>query len=97
GGQGALMDSTQNPEESGPDDVAVGALKQARQQIGRPDRRGVNDKIVESELDSSRPWELRSRLSRRSSLGWSALPGLIGLLGAACVGAAAVILQSHGD
>src|SRR6266481_1723159 len=101
GGQGAPMNSTPNPEQSNPNDVAVAALKQACQQIGRPDRqlRSVNEQVSRLKPDSGRhPSELQKRVPpHRSSLGRLALQGLIGLLVAACIGAAAMVLRSHGD
>jgi hypothetical protein len=97
------MDSMPNPEQANPNDVAVAALKQACQQIGRADRRlpRVNEQVYKLEPDSARhPSELQKRLAvppHRSSLGRLALQGLIGLLVAACIGAAAMVLRSHGD
>jgi hypothetical protein len=97
------MNSMPNPEQTNPYDVAVAALKQACQQIGRADRQlpRVNEQVSKLEPDSARhPSELQKRLAvppRRSSLGRLALQGLIGLLVAACIGAAAMVLRSHGD
>jgi hypothetical protein len=103
GGQGAPMNSMPNPEQTNPYDVAVAALKQARQQVGRADRQlpRVNEQVSKLEPDSARhPSELQKRPAvppHRSSLGKLALQGLIGLLVAACIGAAAMVLRSHGD
>jgi hypothetical protein len=97
------MNSMPNPEQTNPYDVAVAALKQARQQIGRADRQlpRVNEQVSKLEPDSARhPSELQKRLAvppHRSLLGRLALQGLIGLLVAACIGAAAIVLRSHGD
>jgi hypothetical protein len=97
------MNSMPNPEQTNPNDVAVAALKQACQQIGRADRQlpRVNEQVSKLEPDSARhPSELQKRLAvppHRSSLGRLALQGLIGLLVAACIGAAAMVLRSHGD
>jgi hypothetical protein len=92
-----------NPEQTNPYDVAVAALKQARQQVGRADRQlpRVNEQVSKLEPDTARhPSELQKRPAvppHRSSLGKLALRGLTGLLVAACFGAAAMVLRSHGD
>jgi hypothetical protein len=87
------MNSTQNPEESGPSGDAVAAPKQARQ------FRHINEQVSESEPNSGRhPSELQKHVtSHRSSLGRLALQGIVGLLVAACIGAAAMILRSNDD
>jgi len=94
------MNSTQNPEQRGPHEDAVAALKQACQQIG-PDRQfwHGNEQVSESEPDSGRhPSELQKHVTpHRSSVRKLALQGLVGLLVAACIGAAAMILRSNGD
>jgi hypothetical protein len=90
------MNSKQNSEQTDPYDVAIAALKQARQQIGP-----ANKQLPREQPDAARhPSELQKRLAvppHRSSLGRLALQGLIGLLVAACIGAAAMVLRSHGD
>ena len=92
-----------NPEQTDPHDVAVAALKQACQQIGRADKQlpRVNEQVSKLEQDAARhPLDQQKRLAvppRRSSRGRLALQGLIGLLMAACIGAAAIALRSHGD
>jgi hypothetical protein len=101
GGQGAPMNSMPNPEHTNPYDVVDAAL-QACQQIGRADRQlpRANEPVSNLEPDSARhPSELQKRLAvppHRSSLGGLALKGL-GLLVAASIGAAAMVLRSHGD
>ena len=97
------MNSMPNPEQTNPYDVAVAALKQARQQVGRADRQlpRVNEQVSKLEPDTARhPSELQKRPAvppHRSSLGKLALQGLIGLLVVACIGTAAMVLRSHGD
>jgi len=97
------MNSMPNPEQTDPHDVAVAALKQACQQIGRADKQlpRVNEQVSKLEQDAARhPLDQQKRLAvppRRSSRGRLALQGLIGLLMAACIGAAAIALRSHGD
>jgi hypothetical protein len=103
GGQGAPMNSMPNPEQTDPHDVAVTALKQAYQLIGRADKQlpRVNEQVSKSEQDAARhPSDQQKRVAvvpRRSSRGRLALQGLIGLLMAACIGAAALAFWSHGD
>jgi hypothetical protein len=84
------MNSMPNPEQTDPDAVAVAVLKQAYQLILSADE----------EPDAERrPSDQQKRLAvarRRSSRGRLALHGLIGLLMAACIGAAAIAL-SHDD
>jgi hypothetical protein len=97
------MNSLPNPEQADPHEVAVAALKQAYQQIGRADKQlpRVNEQVSKSEQGAARdPSGQQKRLAvppRRSSRGRLALQGLIGLLMAACIGAAAMVLWSHGD
>jgi hypothetical protein len=97
------MNSLPNPEQTDPQDVAVAALKQAYQQIGRADEQlpRVNEQAPKLEQDTARrPSDQQKRLAvppRRSSHGRLALQGLIGLLMAACIGAAAIALRSHVD
>jgi hypothetical protein len=103
GGNGAPMNFMPNPEQTDPDDVAVAALKQACQQIGRADRRlpRANEQVSKLEPDSGRrPSELQKRLAvlpHRSSLSRLTLRGLNGLLVAACISAATMVMWSHGD
>jgi hypothetical protein len=91
GGQGAPMNSMPNPEQTDRHDVAVAALKQAYQQIGRADKQlpRVDEQVSKLEQDAARhPSDQQKRLAvppRRPSRG-----GLIGLLMAACIGAAAI-------
>jgi cytoskeletal protein RodZ len=93
------MTSMPNPEQANPHVVA--ALTQARQQIGRADRQlpRVKEQVSKLEPDSARhPSQLQKRLAvrpYRSSLGRLALRGLIVLLVAACMGAAAMVLRSE--
>jgi hypothetical protein len=96
------MNSMPNPKQIDPHDVAVAALKQAYEQIGRDKQLPRVDKQVSRlEQNAARhPSDLQKRLAvpgRRSSRGRLALQGLIGLLLAACIGAAAIAWQSHGD
>jgi hypothetical protein len=61
----------------------------------------VDKQVSRLEQNAARhPSDLQKRLAvpgRRSSRGRLALQGLIGLLLAACIGAAAIAWQSHGD
>jgi hypothetical protein len=97
------MNSLPNPEQTDRYDVAVAALNQACQQIGRADKQlpHVNEQVSKSEQGAARdPSGQQKRLAvppRWSSRGRLALQGLIGLLLAACIGAAAIALRSHGD
>ena len=97
------MNSMPNPEQTDPHDVAVAALKQAYQQIGRAGNQlpHVNEHVSRSEPDAARnPSDQQKRLAvapSRSSRGRLALQGLIGLLMAACIGVAAIALRSHSD
>jgi hypothetical protein len=97
------MTSLPNPEQTDPHDVAVAALKQAYQQIGRADEQlpRVNEQASKLQQDTARrPSDQQKRLAvppRRSSHGRLALQGFIGLLMAACIGAAAIALRSHVD
>jgi hypothetical protein len=93
------MNSMPNPKQTDPHDVAVAALKQAYEQIERADRQRVDEQA--SKQDAARhPSDQQKRLAvpgRQSSRGRLALQGLIGLLLAACIGAAVIAWQSHGD
>jgi hypothetical protein len=97
------MNPKPNSEQTDAYDVAVAALKQARHQIGLANERlpRANEQVSKSEPDAARhPSDQQKRLAvrpRRSSRGRLALQGLIGLLVAACIGAAAIALRSHGD
>src|SRR6266576_2283757 len=97
------MNSMPDPKQTDPHDVAVAALKQAYEQIERADRQlpRVDEQVSKLELDAARhPSDQQKRLAvpgRRSSRGRLALLGLIGLLLAASIGAAAIAWQSHGD
>src|SRR5882757_7921350 len=103
GGEGAPMSSMPNPEQTDPHDVAVAALKQAYQLIGRAEKQlpRVNEQVSKLEPDAARhPSDQQKRVAvvpRRSSRGRLVLQGLIGLLMAACIGAASVAWWSHGD
>ena len=97
------MNSMPNPKQIDPHDVAVAALKQAYEQIGRADKqlpRG-DKQVSKLEQNAARhASDQQKRIAvpgRQSSRGKLALQGLIGLLLAACVGAAAIAWQSHGD
>ena len=93
------MNSMPNPKQTDPHDVAVAALKQAYEEIERADRQRVDEQA--SKQDAARhPSDQQKRLAvpgRQSSRGRLALQGLIGLLLAACIGAAVIAWQSHGD
>jgi DNA polymerase III gamma/tau subunit len=98
------MNSMPNPEQADPHDVAVAALKQAREQIGRADKQlpRVDEQVSRLGPGAARkPSGQQKRLAvpdRRSSRGRLALLGLIGLLLAACVCVAALAWQSpYGD
>src|SRR5882757_6838822 len=97
------MNSVPNPEQTDPYDVAVASLKQACQQIGRADKQlpRVNEQVAKLEPDATRhpsdQQECVAIVPRRSSRGRLVFQGLIGLLMAACIGAAAIALRSHGD
>ncbi len=97
------MNSMPNPKQTDPHDVAIPALKEAYEQIGRADEQlaRLDEQVSKLELDAARhPSDQQKRLAvpgRRSSRGRPALQGLIGLLLAACIGAAAIAWQSHGD
>src|SRR5947207_11550276 len=97
------MNSMPNPKQTDPHDVAVAALKEACEQIERADKQlpRVDEQVSKLEQDAARhPSDQQKRLAvpgRRSSRGRLALQGLIGLLLAACIGAAAIALRSHGD
>jgi hypothetical protein len=102
GGKGAPMNFKQNSEQTDPYDVAVAALKQASQQIGPADKQvsRVDQQVSVSELDAARhPSVQQKRLAVPPRRSWRslALRGLIGLLVAACIGAAAMVWRSHGD
>jgi hypothetical protein len=98
------MNSMPNPEQTDPHDVAVAALKQAHEQIGRADKQlpRVDEQVSRLEQGAARnPSGQQKRLAvpgRRSSHGRLALLGLIGLLLAACICVAALAWQSpYGD
>ena len=97
------MDSMPSPRQADPPDVAIGAIKEAYQQVGHTDKQPprLNEQVSKSERDAARlPSDRQKRLAvagRRSSRRGLALRGIIGLLMAACVGAAAIALRSHGD
>ena len=98
------MNSMPNPEQADPHDVAVAALRQAREQIGRADKQLPRADEQVSRLGpgaARKPSGQQKRLAvpdRRSSRGRLALLGLIGLLLAACVCVAALAWQSpYGD
>jgi hypothetical protein len=97
------MNSMPNPEQTDAYDAAVAALRQASQQIGRGDQQlpRVNEPVSKSAPAATRhPSDQQKRFAivpRRSSRGRLALQGLIGLLMAACIGAAAIAFWSHGD
>jgi len=97
------MNSMPNPKQTDPHDVAIPALKEAYEQIGRANEQlaRVDEQVSKLQLDAARhPSDQQKRLAvqgRRSSRGRPALQGLIGLLLAACIGAAAIAWQSHGD
>ena len=98
------MNSMPNPEQADPHDVAVAALRQAREQIGRADKQlpRVDEQVSRLGQGAARqPPGQQKRLAvpgRRSSRGRLALLGLIGLLLAACISVAALAWQSpYGD
>jgi hypothetical protein len=97
------MDSMPNPKQIDPSDVAIAAIKDAYQQIGRADKQlpRVNEQVSRLEqVAARRPSDQQERpavLSRRSWRDRPAFRGLMGLLMAACIGGAAIALRSHGD
>jgi len=92
------MNSTPDPEQSCHNDVVVAALELARQQLRHPGRqlRCGDEQVSEPESNSGpHTSELQKRVPpHRSLLGRRAS---ISLLAATCIGAAAMILRSHGD
>jgi hypothetical protein len=97
------MNSMLNPKQAVPHDDAVAALKQAYEQIGHADRQLPRGDQQVSKLEQNaarRPSDQQNRLAVPGHQSWRnklALQGLIGLLLAACIGAAAIAWQSHGD
>jgi hypothetical protein len=97
------MNSMPNPEQTDPHDVAIAALKQAREQIGHADRQLPRVDVSKLEQGAARhPSDRQKRLAvpgHQSSRGRLALGGLfIGLLLAACIGVAVLAWQSrYGD
>jgi hypothetical protein len=88
------MNSMPNPEQADPHDVAIAALKQARDQIGRADKPlpRADEQVSRLEGAARHPSGQQKPLAvpgRRSSRGRLALLGFIGLLLAACIGVAA--------
>src|SRR5258706_14193921 len=95
------MNSYPKREQTVPCDVGDAALKLANEQNERGDRQRVDKQASKLEQDAARhPSDQQKRLAvpgRQSSRGRLALQGLIGLLLAACIGAAVIAWQSHGD
>src|SRR3954447_23967776 len=97
------MDSMPNPKQADPEDVAIAAIKEAYQQIGRADKRlpNANEQVSRLEQDAARhPSDQHKRLAvagRRSPAGRLVRQGLIALLMATCIGAGAIVVRSHGD
>src|SRR3977135_2914991 len=95
------MDSMPNPKQNGPNDVAIAAIKEAYQQIGRADLEPprVNEQ-AKLEQDAARhPSDRQKRPAvpgRRSSGSRLVLQGIIGLLIATCIGAGAIAVRAHG-
>jgi len=95
------MNSRPNPKQTDPRDVAIPALKEAYEQMGRADEQlaRVDEQVSRLEQDVARhPSHQQKRLAvpgRRSSRGRLALRGLlIGSLLAACICVAALAWQS---
>jgi len=94
------MNSIPNPKQTDRHDVAIAALKEAYEQIGRADEQmaRVDEQVSKLEQDAARhPSDQQKRLAvpgRRSSRGRLALQGLIGLLLVACISVAAFAWQS---
>src|SRR6266478_6033082 len=86
------MNSMPNPTQTDPHDVALAALKQAYEQFEDGQLPPVDEQVSKIDQDAARhPSDQQKRL---------AVPGrrgLIGLLLAACIGAAAIAWQSNGD
>jgi hypothetical protein len=94
------MNSMPDPKQTDPHDVAIAAVKEAYEQIGRADEQlaRVDEQVSKLGQDAaSHPSDQQKRLavpSRRSSRGRLALLGLIGFLLAACISVAAFAWQS---
>src|SRR5215468_5938130 len=91
-----------NPKQNGQHDVAIAAIKDAYQQIGRADMRlpRVNEPAKLEQGAARHPSDRQKRLAvpgRRSSGGGLVFGGIIGLLVTTCIGAGAIALRSHGD
>jgi hypothetical protein len=91
-----------NPKQNGQHDVAIAAIKDAYQQIGRADmrRQRVNEpaKLEQGAARQPSDGQKRSAVAGpRSSGGGLVFGGIIGLLVATCIGAGAIALRSHGD
>jgi hypothetical protein len=93
-----------NPKQTDPHDVAVAAIEQAYEQLGRADEQFAfgDERVFKSEQDAARhPSDQQMRCAvpdRRSSRGRPALLSLIGLLLAACISVAVFARQSsYGD
>jgi hypothetical protein len=88
-----------DPKQTDPHDVAIAAVKEAYEQIGRADEQlaRVDEQVSKLGQDAaSHPSNQQKRLavpSRRSSRGRLALLGLIGFLLAACISVAAFAWQ----
>jgi len=99
------MDSVLNPKQTDAQDVAIAAIREAYQQIGHADNQLPHPKEQVSGLEQGaahRPSNQQKRLAvpgRQPLRDRLALPvrGVIGLLMAACIAAAAIAWQSHGD
>ena len=93
-----------NPKQTDPHDVAVAAIEQAYEQLGRADEQFAfgDERVFKSEQDAARhPSDQQMRCAvpdRRSSRGRPALLSLIGLLLVACISVAVFARQSsYGD
>ena len=97
------MNSTPNPEQTDPHNVAIAALKEACKQIGPGDDQlvGLKEQVSKLEQDAAGdPFDQQKRaavLLRRSSSGRLASLWLIGLAVVASLSVAAFAWQSYGD
>ena len=91
-----------NPNQNGQHDVAIAAIKDAYQQIGRADMLlpRVNEPAKLEQGAARHPSDGQKRPAvpgPRSSGGGLVFGGIIGLLVATCLGAGAIALRWHGD
>ena len=86
------MNSMPNPTQTDPHDVALAVLKQAYEQFEDRQLPRVDEQVSKVEQDAA-----RHPSDQQKHLAVPGRRGLIGLLLAACIGAAAIAWQSNGD